>query len=178
MQLYLKKKNSPRTSIWHNWNSFSKNFMKTERVHVRIMTIFQTKFHPISVVIENIIASAHISYYAHINISHPISHPMLITRFWYQIHWSVSRIVQVLSMHYFYEQGIWCILEYVFLHFYFSFQFNAIFHWEHDIDSTWAQPDYAAFFSSVLLAHWEAIYFAWQCSSVINLSKKFIFHHF
>ena len=36
------------------------------------MTILQTKFHPIPVVIENIIASAHITYYAHITLSYPI----------------------------------------------------------------------------------------------------------
>ena len=35
------------------------------------MTILQTKFDPIPVVIENITASAHITYYAHINPSCP-----------------------------------------------------------------------------------------------------------
>ena len=34
------------------------------------MTILQTKFHPIPVVIENITASAHITYYAHITPSY------------------------------------------------------------------------------------------------------------
>ena len=36
------------------------------------MTILQTKFYPIPVVIENIAASAHITYYAHITLFHPI----------------------------------------------------------------------------------------------------------
>ena len=38
------------------------------------MTILQTKFYPNPVVIENIIASAHITYYAHITPSYPIYH--------------------------------------------------------------------------------------------------------
>ena len=35
------------------------------------MTILLTKFYPIPVVIENITASAHITYYAHITPSYP-----------------------------------------------------------------------------------------------------------
>ena len=45
-------------------NTFSKNFLKTERVYVRahVMNILQTKFYPIPVFIENITASGHITY--------------------------------------------------------------------------------------------------------------------
>ena len=35
------------------------------------MTILQTQFQPISIIIENITASAHITYYAHITPSYP-----------------------------------------------------------------------------------------------------------
>ena len=40
---------------------FQKNFQKIERVYVRVMTILQTKFYSIPVVIENITASARIT---------------------------------------------------------------------------------------------------------------------
>ena len=39
--------------------------------HVSVMTILQTKFDKIPVVIENITASVHITYYAHITPSYP-----------------------------------------------------------------------------------------------------------
>ena len=42
------------------------------------MTILQTKFNHIPVVIENITASAHISYYAHITPSYPTLEDMLL----------------------------------------------------------------------------------------------------
>ena len=46
-------------------------FSKNERVYVRVITILQTKFYSIPVVIENITASGHITYYAQITQSYP-----------------------------------------------------------------------------------------------------------
>ena len=44
------------------------------------MTILQTKFCLIPIVIENITASAHITYYAHITPSYPIIYVMRIRK--------------------------------------------------------------------------------------------------
>ena len=62
----------PKNFILSYLDYFSKNFLKIERVYVRVMTLLQTKFYSIPVVIENITASAHITYYAHITPSYPI----------------------------------------------------------------------------------------------------------
>ena len=74
------KLNSPKTSFCHNLTTFSKNLLKTERVYVRVMIILQTKFYPIPVVIENITASAHMTYYANITPSYPICRSYTVKR--------------------------------------------------------------------------------------------------
>ena len=42
--------------------NFSKNSTKIKRGNGRVMTILQTKFYPIPVVIENMTANAHITH--------------------------------------------------------------------------------------------------------------------